>query len=105
MSLPQRPDLTSPKRGERDRHTFRESPRRRRTSDLENTRSNDRNTPRKHTAHSFSRPLPSPGTPVPMERDPVMNPSPSAPAPALGRKRSLVRPERQRFHPDHPNYH
>ncbi|KAF2705356.1 glycosyltransferase family 2 protein [Pleomassaria siparia CBS 279.74] len=107
MSLPQRPDASSSRRD--NRHSYRDSPpRRRRTSDLENSRSNDRNSPRKSAAHpsSVSRPLPSPGTPVPMDRDPMMmNPHKGVPPQDLGRKRSLVRPERQRFDPDHPNYH
>lgn len=29
----------------------------------------------------------------------------TTPGPELGRKRSLIRPERQRFDPNHPNYH
>jgi chitin synthase len=37
-----------------------------------------------------------------MERDPIMRGQHS---PELGRKRSLIRPERQRMDPDHPNYH
>jgi chitin synthase len=102
MSLPQRPDASS--RGGRDeRHAFRESPRRRRTSDLENTRSHDRSAHK--SAHAHSRPLPSPGTPVPMERDPIMRGHNSTPSQELGRKRSLIRPERQRMDPSHPNYH
>jgi chitin synthase len=40
-----------------------------------------------------------------MERDPVMRSHQTVPPQELGRKRSLVRPERQRFDPDHPNYH
>jgi chitin synthase len=40
-----------------------------------------------------------------MERDPVMRNHHGVPPQELGRKRSLVRPERQRFDPDHPNYH
>ena len=31
--------------------------------------------------------------------------SPAPPSPELGRKKSLVRPERRRIDPDHPNYH
>ncbi|CAO2656828.1 Nn.00g056310.m01.CDS01 [Neocucurbitaria sp. VM-36] len=103
MSLPQRPDESSPRRDQRN--VFRESPqRRRRTSDLENTRSHDR-TPSKSGTKSYSRPLPSPGTPVPMERDPIMRGQHTTPSQELGRKRSLIRPERQRFDPNHPNYH
>lgn len=40
-----------------------------------------------------------------MERDPIMTGQRSTPAPDLGRKRSLVRPERQRIDQNHPNYH
>ncbi|KAH7408251.1 chitin synthase 4 [Phaeosphaeria sp. MPI-PUGE-AT-0046c] len=104
MSLPRRPDDSS--RGSRDnRHVFRESSsRRRRTSDLENTRSHDRSNS-KSGAQTHARPLPSPGTPVPMERDPIMRSQNTTPAQDLGRKRSLIRPERQRMDPSHPNYH
>ncbi|ORY08210.1 chitin synthase-domain-containing protein [Clohesyomyces aquaticus] len=104
MSLPQRPDMSSPKRDQR--HVFRDSPsRRRRPSDLENTRSHDSGTPRAAPQQSFSRPLPSPGTPVPMEQDPIMGGGRATPAQDLGRKKSLIRPERQRMDPSHPNYH
>ncbi|KAF2029996.1 chitin synthase 4 [Setomelanomma holmii] len=104
MSLPQRPDASSRGGGRDQRHVFRESPsRRRRTSDLENTRSHDRSS--KGGSHAHSRPLPSPGTPVPMERDPIMRSQNATPAQDLGRKRSLIRPERQRMDPSHPNYH
>ncbi|KAJ4372277.1 Chitin synthase, class 3 [Neocucurbitaria cava] len=103
MSLPQRPDESSPRRDQRN--VFRESPkRRRRTSDLESRRSHDRSTS-KSGAKSYSRPLPSPGTPVPMERDPIMRGQHTTPSQELGRKRSLIRPERQRIDPNHPNYH
>ncbi|KAF2118558.1 chitin synthase 4 [Lophiotrema nucula] len=104
MSLPQRPNPSSPRRDER--HAFRDSPsRRRRPSDLENTRSNDRSTPSKGAAYqSFSKPLPSPNTPIPMDRDPFMA-SAKPNSQDLGRKRSLIRPERQRIDPNHPNYH
>lgn len=105
MSLPQRPDASSPRRDQR--HVFREntSSRRRRTSDVENTRSHER-TPSKTGAYSLtSRPLPSPGTPVPMDRDPMMAAHHESHSIDLGRKRSLVRPERQRIDENHPNYH
>jgi chitin synthase len=102
MSLPHRPDASSRSRG--DRPVFRESSsRRRRTSDLENSRSHDRSS--KGGAHHHSRPLPSQGAPVAMERDPVMRTHHAAPAQDLNRKRSLIRPERQRMDPSHPNYH
>ncbi|KAI4658349.1 uncharacterized protein J4E79_006754 [Alternaria viburni] len=105
MSLPQRPEESSPpRRGER-RHAHRDSHhRRRRTSDLENTRSHDRSNSKSGT-QSYARALPSPGTPVPMERDPIMRGQTNSTGPELGRKRSLIRPERQRNDPSHPNYH
>ncbi|KAF2634110.1 chitin synthase 4 [Massarina eburnea CBS 473.64] len=107
MSLPQRPpDASSSRRDQR--HAYRESPsrRHRRPSDLENRRSHDRS-PSKGGAYSMSsRPLPSPGTPVHMDRDPMMEHGHRASGSQdLGRKRSLVRPERQRIDSDHPNYH
>ncbi|KZM26313.1 transferase [Ascochyta rabiei] len=100
MSLPQRPD------GQRRASREPTAHRRRRTSDAENTRSHDR-TPShsKSGAHSYARPLPSPGTPVPMDRDPIMRSQQSTPAHDLGRKRSLIRPERRRVDPNDPNYH
>ncbi|KAF2847871.1 glycosyltransferase family 2 protein [Plenodomus tracheiphilus IPT5] len=118
MSLPLRPNGPPTEHStRRDRHSRRDSSgrrgstghressgRRRRTSDLENTRAHDR-TPSKGTAHAYSRALPSPGTPVPMERDPIMRGPPTTSGPELGRKRSLIRPERQRMDENHPNYH
>lgn len=106
MSLPQRPDASSPRRDQR--HVFRESPqRRRRPSDLENSRTHDRSQSQSKSGayQTHSRPLPSPGTPVPMDRDPMMNAPRNAPQQDLGRKRSLIRPERQRIDQNHPNYH
>jgi chitin synthase len=92
MSLPQRPDAAS-------------SPRRRRPSDLENKRSHDRTASKNGAYTSYTRPLPSPGTPVPMERDPIMAGHHTSQSPELGRKRSLIRPERRRVDPNDPNYH
>lgn len=98
MSLPQRPD-GSARREERHR--------RRRTSDAESRRSHDRtHSQSKSGAYSHAQPLPSPGTgPVPMERDPIMRGQQSTPAQELGRKRSLIRPERRRLDPSDPDYH
>ncbi|EOA86372.1 Chitin synthase [Exserohilum turcicum] len=105
MSMPQRPEPSSPRRERRHSHRSSQH-RRRRTSDLESSRAYDR-TPSKTDADAYAQPLPSPGgTPVAMERDPIMRgPHNTAAAPALGRKRSLIRPERQRMDPSHPNYH
>ena len=103
--MPQRPEPSSPRRERRHSHRSSQH-RRRRTSDLESSRAYDR-TPSKTDADAYAQPLPSPGgTPVAMERDPIMRgPHNTAAAPALGRKRSLIRPERQRMDPSHPNYH
>jgi chitin synthase len=116
MSLPQRPEETSPRR---ERSSYRDSTshRRRRRSDAERRSDGDSSRPHHRThsrthsrtksggTHAHARQLPSPGTPVPMQRDPVMRSHQTVPPQELGRKRSLVRPERQRFDPDHPNYH
>lgn len=40
-----------------------------------------------------------------MERDPIMRGQQSTPAQELGRKRSLIRPERRRLDPSDPDYH
>ncbi|KAF2186862.1 glycosyltransferase family 2 protein [Zopfia rhizophila CBS 207.26] len=103
MSLPQRPDASSPRD---QRHVFRDSSsRRRRPSDIE-ARSRDKSTPQKPAGYtSFSKPLPSPGTPVPMDVDPMIATQRGGGGPDLGRKRSLIRPERQRIDQNHPNYH
>ncbi|KAF1959216.1 chitin synthase 4 [Byssothecium circinans] len=106
MSLPQRPEASSPRREQH--HAYRESPsrRQRRPSDVENKTSHDRTTGKRASYSMASRPLPSPGTPVPMDRDPMMSHGNRASGPQdMSRKRSLVRPERQRIEPNHPNYY
>ncbi|KAF2281304.1 chitin synthase 4 [Westerdykella ornata] len=103
MSLPQRPNPTSP--GLNERPAFRESARRRRPSDIENSRTHRRTTSKGATHPTYGSQLPSPNTPVPMERDPIMAGQHNSPTPDLGRKRSLIRPERSRIDPSHPNYH
>jgi chitin synthase len=40
-----------------------------------------------------------------MDRDPIMRGQHTTSGPELGRKRSLIHPERQRNDPNHPNYH
>ncbi|KAE8822625.1 hypothetical protein PTNB73_10227 [Pyrenophora teres f. teres] len=112
MALPQRPEQASPpRRGDQQheqRHSHRHSQsRRRRTSDHESTPLHGRTNSHgksKSGPHAYARPLPSPNTPVPMERDPIMR-GHNESGPELGRKRSLIRPERQRMDPNHPNYH
>ncbi|KAI9684589.1 MAG: Chitin synthase, class 3 [Bathelium mastoideum] len=103
---PQRPPPASPKR-ERRRSTHRDSPRRRRPSDLEASPYERAEKPRlsptrKQSADAYVRPLPSPGTPG-TDHDPMMA-GHKANA-DLNRKRSLIRPERTRIDSDHPQYH
>ena len=58
---------------------------------------------RRPRQQAFIQPEPSPRTPVAGEMDDMMG-SPIG-ATELGRKRSLVRPERNRIDRDHPNFH
>lgn len=89
MSLPQRPDPVSPGR--------QRPPHRRGTSDVEN-------------AGYISEQQPSSGgrrqiqASAPMQPPEPYNPSVTSVG-ELGRKRSLIRPERNRIDRDHPNYH
>ncbi|CRG91673.1 chitin synthase [Talaromyces islandicus] len=102
MSLPQRPVNAPSSRREETQPGFRESSRRRRR-DIESGTYTDvpqspysptsprrHSTHRRHVSHSSARGAAAP--------------APEA-SPALGRKRSLVRPERRQLDPDHPNYH
>lgn len=90
MSLPERPAASSPRREQRQR-SFRESYHRRR-DDLESGG---------HAAeqHAYGS---GPGSPTATEQDPITG---GPQSPGLGRKRSLVRPERRRVDRDDPNYH
>ena len=107
MSLPLRPQPTSPKRGHR-RPQERNSPSRRaRPQDVEAGAYFD--TPRtpysptqKSKPEAYIHPMASPNTPA-GDRDPMMAPQGSAAD--FTRKRSLIRPERNRIDRDHPNYH
>ncbi|PGH26774.1 hypothetical protein AJ80_01538 [Polytolypa hystricis UAMH7299] len=97
MSLPQRPQQSSP-RGEVPQPSFRESYNRRR-HDVESGQYVDSpGSPGPHGRGYFSNPPTSPGSPL-HEQDSISSPR------DLGRKRSLIRPERSRFTPDHPNYY
>jgi chitin synthase len=98
MSLPERTDPISPTGGNRRRY--------------QNLDGNSTN-PRPSTDNTLSPPrrrLPAPPNaptlsipPVPYLDNPV---SPvGTPGPELGRKKSLIRPERMRIGKDHPNYH
>ncbi|KAK2798587.1 Chitin synthase, class 3 [Onygenales sp. PD_10] len=94
MSLPQRPNQSSPLR-ESHQPSFRESYHRRRP-DLETG------------GYSDNPSTPSPGS---RRNNGYFGNSPSSPGTmgqddrGLNRKRSLIRPERNRINRDHPNYH
>lgn len=102
MSLPQRPDGPTSPRFEPRQPSFRESYSRRR-HDIESGGLSD----------SVTSPTASPGHRSQgyfsnHPASPVSNPAdhaPTSPTRDLGRKRSLIRPERNRINRDHPNYH
>ncbi|KAI9782044.1 MAG: Chitin synthase, class 3 [Candelina submexicana] len=108
MSFPQRPPPSSPKRHEPS--PYRDSPRRKRHNDVETGGYDEPpRTPYSPTKKGRQEPyvhnMPSPGTPTGHreDRDPMMD------VPGSGgdfsRKRSLIRPERNRIDRDHPNFH
>jgi chitin synthase len=103
MSLPQRPDPSSPRREQRH-GAYRDSPsRRRRPSDVEALNPTSLQAPAPSSPfQQYNNPLPSPGTPN-GDRDPMM--ATHRGGNDLGRKKSLIRPERNRIDRDHPNYH
>ncbi|KAI9843582.1 MAG: Chitin synthase, class 3 [Thelocarpon superellum] len=112
MSLPQRPPPTSPTRGQHQRH---HSSRRNQLADVETPGyfsadnappsqfSPTRRTPsRKHGYIKAGSHTPT-GDTEPLT---PTGPPPGASGPVdFGRKRSLIRPERNRIDRDHPNYH
>ncbi|KAK4969305.1 Chitin synthase, class 3, partial [Elasticomyces elasticus] len=112
-NYPARPDPTSPKRRE-SRHTHhrdRPSSRRRRPSDVEASPYEGHRHHRRRSSSTRNRPqdtyiraAPSPGI-LPGDQDPMMAMSTQRPSHGLHRKKSLVRPERNRIDKDHPNYH
>ncbi|KAI9812449.1 MAG: Chitin synthase, class 3 [Pycnora praestabilis] len=106
MSYPQRPNPASPKRDARA-SPYHDSPsRRNRPHDImfggysESPRTSH-SPSRKAANEPYIQALPSPGTPS-GDRDPMMETSAGT---DFNRKRSLVRPERNRIDRDHPNYH
>ena len=103
MSVPRRPGNVSPKRENRGSH-YHESPsRRQRPRDIEAapyTDSPPRTPGRKPKQQAFLQAEPSP-RPYHDEPDPNMRGGVGD----LGRKRSLVRPERRRVDPNDPNFH
>ncbi|KAI9764983.1 MAG: Chitin synthase, class 3 [Geoglossum simile] len=113
MSLPPRPQPPSPIR---QQYGHSPSTRRPRPQDLEasgyfptdpatGTRHSPsrKSTSRREYAGKLVDAPRSPGTPV-TDREPLA-PSGSAGGVDLGRKKSLIRPERSRINRDHPNYH
>ena len=94
---------TSPRREHQSHrpHTDTPSRRRRRPSDVEAHAYNSPQSPtRRLQRHHAAPSAPSPPIRV-SDRDPMMAHSTHN---ELGRKRSLIRPERNRFNKDHPNY-
>ena len=97
MSVPRRPPETSPKREHRG-SPYRDSPSRRaRPTDIEAAPypESPRTPTHKPRQHAYMQSQPSPTKTLNNEQDPT----------DFSRKRSLIRPERGRIDPDHPNYH
>ena len=106
MSHPQRPQPTSPKRRDRHGSPYKDSPpRRRRDVEVGAYPESPSYSPVRKHRHTTSQGPPSPAYAV-GDRDPIMNYNGgNGGATDLGRKRSLVRPERNRIDRDHPNYY
>ncbi|KAL9018977.1 MAG: hypothetical protein Q9185_003719 [Variospora sp. 1 TL-2023] len=103
MSYPQRPPASSPKRDHRS--PYRDSPSRRsRAHDVETGPYHDapRTPTRRPRQQAHFRADSSPAPPK-GDRDPIMT-AQGATVHELGRKRSLIRPERKRIDRDHPQY-
>lgn len=104
MSLPLKPNHTSPKREHRT-SPYRDSPSRRsRPQDVETGPYADepRTPTRKPRQQAYMQLEPSSTTPM-SEKDPIV--STQAGTADVHRKRSLIRPERGRIDRDHPNFH
>jgi chitin synthase len=110
MSLPRRPEASeSPLREQRG--AYRSSPRRPRAQDEETGYFSVSNAPVSPSRHqhvasksSYAETLGSPLTPIPTN-DPIISHSGAPSGGDMHRKRSLIRPERNRIDRDHPNYH
>ncbi|KAF4628155.1 hypothetical protein G7Y89_g9999 [Cudoniella acicularis] len=112
MSLPKRPDASEYAVSDQ-RNAYRNSPARRRPQDEETGYFAGAPAPASPSRHqrgpsksSFADTLPSPLTPSPTS-EPLTQPQGTS-TPVHGdfqRKRSLIRPERNRIDRDHPNYH
>lgn len=106
MAAPGRPRPTTSPVREKGHSPYRDTPSRR-PRDIEaggypDTPHSAYSPSRRRQRESIHQPLPSPGPPATDED--LMMPS-SGGGHELGRKRSLIRPERNRIDPDHPNYH
>lgn len=99
MSFPQRPHATSPRRREREHRNS--SSRRTRPRDIEAAPYYDEPqspySPRRPKQEAYIRPAPPP-----VDRATTASPFGMN---EFGRKKSLVRPERNKIDRDHPNYH
>ncbi|KAL8747421.1 MAG: hypothetical protein Q9190_000682 [Brigantiaea leucoxantha] len=103
MSHPRKPQTSSPKRDHRS--PYRDSPsRRNRPRDVETGPYHDapRTPTHRPRQSAHFRGEASPGTPT-QEKDTIM--AAQGGLNELGRKRSLIRPERKRIDRDHPQYH
>ena len=108
MSLPPRPDPTSPRREHRSsyRDSPHNSPRRARPQDIEASPYRDGqgaqySPSRRPKQEAYIQSAQSPRTPA-HDGDSMMSGHNGG---DLGRKRSLIRPERSRIDRDHPNFH
>ncbi|KAK4180383.1 chitin synthase-domain-containing protein [Triangularia setosa] len=106
MSLPERPGA---KPSYEERHSYRQTPaRRQRPADIEAGYApvaGQSHHQRGPSASSFAETIRSPNPEI--ERTPLSptGDAPPAPESPFQRKRSLIRPERNRIGKDHPNYH
>src|SRR5271155_3524730 len=106
MAKPRKPRPTTSPQRESGRSPYRDSPSRR-AHDIEGGRYRDaEDSPyspsRRKRRASYTQALASPSS-VAGDLDPIMASQPTASD--VRRKKSLVRPERQRINRDHPNYH
>ncbi|KAJ2893129.1 Chitin synthase 4 [Zalerion maritima] len=108
MSLPERPGPSSP--SFEQRASYRQSPsRRNRPADVESGGyypvGRESHHQRGHSAASLAETIPSNGNTERMPLSPTSPRGNMTTEQPFTRKRSLIRPERSRIDPDHPNYH
>ncbi|KAH8603066.1 chitin synthase-domain-containing protein [Bisporella sp. PMI_857] len=107
MSLPRRPDASDPPVRE-PKSPYHQSSRRRQAQDEESayTPVSPSRHRRMQSKSSYAETLQSPLSPIPTSEPIIGGQRLGTPvAQELGRKRSLIRPERNRIDRDHPNYH